>query len=503
MEIETGAPVPRRDPGLSGRRSRAPSPGDGERPILALRLPRSETEAVLERRLAEAAALDDACNGLARRQPHLSARFGLSDGQQCGLWSLASAIPVMACLTPHGVVAAAIWVAAIVFACGIALRLAAAISAWTTRPRAEPEAIDFQPPTITYLVPLYKEDNIAPALIKALMALDYPAHLLDIKLLVEIDDVRTINVLRGLNLPQRFEILPCPPSTPRTKPKALNYGLQFARGDIIAVLDAEDIPDPAQPLAAARAFAEGGAKLAVVQAPLLAHNGDAGWIARQFEIEYAIHFRVWLPFVARLGWPMLLGGTSNYFRRTHLVDAGGWDAWNVTEDADLGLRLARHGRSAKMIAPPTLEEAPVRFTHWLSQRTRWKKGHLQTWLVLMRNPGGAIADMGLRQFIGAQLALGGGLLASMVHGPSIIVLGIAGLTASLWPPAMFLALLGTGYGAVLFCAIAAGGVRKRIGALASLPLYLPLISFAMLCALWDMKAQPYKWAKTPHGVKPG
>src|SRR5262249_29589445 len=149
----------------------------------------------------------------------------------------------------------------------------------------------------------------------------------------------------------------------------------------------------------AAAFAVGGRDLAVVQAPLLAYNHEDSWIAQQFDVEYNIHFRVWLPYLARLGAPLPLGGTSNYFRRDRLEAAGGWDAWNVTEDADLGLRLARLGWRAAMIRAPTYEEAPIRFKHWFNQRTRWIKGHIQTWLVLMRDPIGAANGMGWMQFL--------------------------------------------------------------------------------------------------------
>lgn len=474
---------------------------DADAAIQALRLPRSETESQFERRLADAIAFGEACDGLANRSPHLSARSGLSAGQRSGFWSLGGAALAMSLMAPQALVALIIWLAAAIFAAGIVLRIAAALSKSIERPRRAPTAEDHPLPTITYLAPLYREDNVAPALVKAIMALDYPTHLLDIKLLVEADDPKTISAFRALNLPPRFEIIPCPPGQPRTKPKALNYGLNFARGDIIAVLDAEDAPDPKQPLSAARAFAEGPVDLAVVQAPLRAHNGEAGWIARQFEIEYAIHFSVWLPFVARLGWPLTLGGTSNYFRRSALIEAGGWDAWNVTEDADLGLRLSRLGKRAAMIEPPTHEEAPVRFTHWLAQRTRWKKGHLQSWLVLMRDPAATMRQLGLWRFIGSQLVLGGALLASLVHGPALLGLALAALIGGIWPPPPLAALLGAGYAAAVLCALAAGGLRKRAGALLTLPAYLPLISLAMARALWDMKMRPSFWAKTPHGVK--
>jgi cellulose synthase/poly-beta-1,6-N-acetylglucosamine synthase-like glycosyltransferase len=282
----------------------------------------------------------------------------------------------------------------------------------------------------------------------------------------------------------------------------LNYGLSFTTGDIIAVFDAEDRPSPHQPREAVAAFRSGGSRLAVVQAPLLIHNGREGWLARQFQIEYAIHFCVWLPFLARFGLPLMLGGTSNYFRRSHLEAAGGWDAWNVTEDADLGLRLARFGDRAAMISAPTWEEAPARFRDWLAQRTRWMKGHLQTWLVVMRNPAKSAAGMGWVRLLSVQLSLGGSLLAAMMHLPLIIwmTLGLATNLVSLegWHAVMF----GVGYGGVVAAALAAKTRPLPVHALILLPFYWPLLSVAMLCALYEMKTRPHFWAKTPHGAKP-
>jgi cellulose synthase/poly-beta-1,6-N-acetylglucosamine synthase-like glycosyltransferase len=478
------------------RGAERPSP---DRAAANLRL--LKEDATLDRRLAEARALQQASDGLALKHPELSARTGLTESQRAGLKSLTMAALVSSLMAPEAVLAILAGGATIVFALAIVLRVAAALSALVAREAAPPpRRPDDQLSTITYLVALYKEANVAPALAANLMRLDYPPHLLDIKLLVEIDDDATIDALRMLALPPQFEIIPCPPAPPRTKPRALNIGLGQARGQIIAVLDAEDIPDPSQPRAADQAFATGPKDLAVVQAPLQAHNGRAGWIAQQFEIEYAVHFGVWLPFVARLRWPMALGGTSNYFRRKDLIDAGGWDAWNVTEDADLGLRLARRGKRAAMIAPPTLEEAPVKFRDWLNQRTRWKKGHLQSWLVLMRDPFATLGQMGAWGFLGAQLSLGGALLASLLHGPILLGLAVAAALGFGWPAAPYLALFGAGYGAVILCSLAARGGTGRFLASLMTPVYLPLISIAMLRALRDMKARPHFWAKTPHGV---
>jgi cellulose synthase/poly-beta-1,6-N-acetylglucosamine synthase-like glycosyltransferase len=476
------------------------SVGDAVRldPSAGLRLIRED--AVLERRLADGRMLQQACDGLARTRPELSAKSGLSDGQRHGLRGLMTCAAVSAFIAPQAVIAALAGAATTVFAGAIALKIAAALSALVSRPaKPTPRKPDDDLTTITYLVPLYREHNVAPALVKALLALDYPANRLDIKLLVEIDDDDTIRVLRGQALPPHFEILPCPPSQPRTKPKALNFGLAYAKGQIIAVLDAEDIPDPGQPRAADHAFATGPKDLAVVQAPLAAHNGRAGWIAGQFEVEYAVHFGVWLPFLARMRWPIALGGTSNYFRRAHLESAGGWDAWNVTEDADLGLRLARFGKHAAMIAPPTQEEAPVHFRDWLAQRTRWKKGHLQSWLVLMRDPARTLRDMGLWSFIGTQVTLGGALLAATLHAPVIFGFALAAALGLGWPSATYLALFGASYGALILSAVATRSPRRVLASLMA-PVYLPLMSIAMLRALWEIRTRPHFWAKTPHGV---
>ena len=246
------------------------------------------------------------------------------------------------------------------------------------------------------------------------------------------------------------------------------------------------------------AFRSGPANLAVVQAPLVIHNGDDGWLARQFEVEYAIHLRIWLPFLARLKAPLALGGTSNYVRRDWLENAGGWDVWNVTEDAHIGLRLARMGGGAAMIAPPTLEEAPALFKPWFDQRTRWMKGHLQTWLVLMRGPFKAARGMGPGRFALTQITFGAWLLASIMHAPLFVWILLSTFVfgnIEAWHAALF----GMGYASVIAAALVARAKHARVWTLLTLPFYWPILSLAMLRALIDMKHRPHFWAKTPHG----
>ena len=336
-------------------------------------------------------------------------------------------------------------------------------------------------------------------MVAAISRLDYPVACLHVKLLVEADDPDTIDAIERLALPLHFEIIPVPRGEPRTKPKALNYALTFARGEYVAIYDAEDMPGPAQPRAAMNAFYHGPRNLAVVQAPLQAHNGSDSWIARQFALEYAIHFRVWLPLLTSLKLPIPLGGTSNYFHRDRLVEVGGWDAWNVTEDADIGLRFARFGYVTGMVTPATLEEAPVLWRQWRNQRTRWMKGHLQTWLVLNRNPIRAMRQMGVMNYMSTHLTLGGGLLAAMLHGPLFIWIAANLLYFHQIAPWHWI-MFGLGYLSALAAAAAAGLENFRPWTLLTLLAYWPLQSWRMLWALGEMQVRPHFWAKTQHGL---
>lgn len=358
-------------------------------------------------------------------------------------------------------------------------------------------------PVYTLLIALYREAETVPGLARAIAELDYPADKIDLKLLIETDDVETAEALLSERWPPETEILTLPQGAPQTKPRALNFGLHRARGEVVAVYDAEDRPHPDQLRAALKALAKGDERLAGVQAPLRAHNGRRSWIAGQWALEYAVHFGLVIPAMTWLCAPIPLGGTSNHFKTTVLRASGGWDAWNVTEDADLGLRLARMGYRFGSIVPPTFEEAPEQARVWTAQRSRWLKGFMMTWLVLMRAPGRALRELGWGGFIAAQLSLAGPVLAAVFHGPFAVWCLACLVFGEIRLGHLGMGLLVTGYVVNAFAALAAPGRLfsvRRAWLIVTLPLYWPLQSLAAARAVYGVLNAPHFWAKTPHGL---
>lgn len=357
-----------------------------------------------------------------------------------------------------------------------------------------------QLPKFTILIPLYKEERVVKRSVRAMERLNYPNHLLEVIYLTEEDDIETNRALCPLISRSNFKIICVPNQAPKTKPKALNFGLRYANGDIITIYDAEDIPHPDQLLHVASKYEESGPSLSVVQAPLHAYNGKESWIASQFELEYAIHFDVWLPAMTKLGWPIPLGGTSNHFKKSILESVGGWDPFNVTEDADLGYRLALNGYTAEMIKLPTQEEAPIQISQWIPQRTRWIKGHLQTLIVLSRFPIKTIRTLGLFNCVGIFLTFISALFSAGLHAAILTALLISPFTSTIDITPLHIGLISLSYLSIVIAALASSAAKRSLPALITMPLYWPLMSIAFILAIWELKTRPFVWAKTQHGL---
>ncbi len=368
-------------------------------------------------------------------------------------------------------------------------------------------------PIYSLIVAVYDEAESVPALIDALMRLDYPKERMDIKIVVEADDLRTRMALDLMRLPAPFDVLIAPAAGPRTKPKALNAALPFVRGRYVAVFDAEDRPEPAQLRIALAAFDAAGPDLACVQARLTIDNTADSWLTRLFTAEYAGLFDVFLPGLAAFRMPLPLGGTSNHFHTATLISLGGWDPYNVTEDADLGIRLSRAGYRTAMIAASTYEEAPSDFAAWLRQRTRWFKGYLQTWAVHMRNPLSLWSDLGPSGFIVFQLVVGGAVLAALVHGVFAALIAWHVASGMMWQEksgildttfaGLYITTLVSGYlmsGLLGFIGLSRRRLLTSAPWLILIPFYWVLLSIAAWRAVIQILISPYRWEKTAHGL---
>ncbi len=365
-------------------------------------------------------------------------------------------------------------------------------------------------PTVSIMVPLFKETEIAGRLVKRLSAISYPRELLDICLVVEEDDTLTQTTLARSALPRWMRQITVPRGAVKTKPRALNFALDFCKGSIIGVYDAEDAPDADQIHRVVRRFHERGQDVACLQGILDFYNARTNWLSRCFTVEYATWFRVILPGLERLGFAVPLGGTTLFFRRHALEELGGWDAHNVTEDADLGIRLARHGYRTELIDTVTEEEANCRVWPWIKQRSRWIKGYAMTYGVAMRAPRALLRELGWWKFLGVQILFLGTLsqflLAPVLWSFWALPLGLPHPLLNVMPIEMFY-LLGAVFllSEVLTIAVgvlAVSGPKHRWLRwwVPTLHVYFPLASLAAMKGFLEIAHRPFYWDKTMHGV---
>jgi len=451
-----------------------------------------------------------ASEGLRQGWPELSAQRCPRDIRAKWLGGIVAAVST-AIFFPGPAWALASAALALIFLAWAALRVIGAAARWQSWRALHPRTGDL--PIYTIVVALYQEASAVSGLAAALHDLDYPAEKLQIVFVLEPNDRATRDAVLQLNLGAPFEILIAPDIGPRTKPKALNAALALAKGTFIAVFDAEDRPAPDQLHRALDAFLGNGAETACVQARLTIDNTGDSWLARHFTAEYAAQFDVLLPGLAQLRLPLPLGGSSNHFRTQALREAGGWDAYNVTEDADLGMRLARLGYRAAVISSTTYEEAPARVAPWIRQRTRWFKGWMQTWLVHMRDPVRVAHELGFGGFAAFQLVVGGTVLSALVHPLFIGAAGYLFATnqlfdtgGSVFRRALFWLYVGafaSGYltsAALGLIGLKRRGLLREGWVLLLTPLHWMLLSIAAWRAFYQLLFNPFHWEKTAHGL---
>jgi cellulose synthase/poly-beta-1,6-N-acetylglucosamine synthase-like glycosyltransferase len=369
-------------------------------------------------------------------------------------------------------------------------------------------------PVYTILCPLYREAQVVPQFVQAMQALDYPADKLQILFLTEADDVETRNAIRALSLPPHFSIVVVPDGKPRTKPRACNYGLMQARGRYVVIYDAEDIPDPLQLKKAVLTFANHDTDVVCVQAKLNFYNIRQNILTRWFTAEYSAWFDLILPGLQLANFPLPLGGTSNHFRTSVLRALGGWDAYNVTEDCDLGLRLKRYRMNTVILDSTTLEEANPQLKNWIRQRSRWIKGYMQTYLVHMRNPFEYFRKGRLYDMFAFQTVIGSGTAVMFVNPIMWVLLG---LYIALGPavlsiyhrlfsgPTLYMGAFCLIFGNFFYIYIYMLACMKRkqyhlLPWTLFIPVYWLLMSIAAFYALFELIVKPHYWQKTVHGL---
>ncbi len=460
----------------------------------------------------------EAAYGLSDRDPLRSALGGPSRGQRVALGLVAAGIVGAGVLDHTGLVIGTMVVLQTAFVVGVLFKLITSLAGiGSTRRhsrRPPPERVpDHELPLYTVLVPVYHEANIVGGLIEHLRRLDYPPEKLEILLLMEEDDRETIEAARAADPPDTVRFILIPDGEPKTKPRACNVGLFFARGEYVVIYDAEDRPESGQLRDAVAAFRQGADDLVCVQARLNYFNARQNVLTRMFTLEYSYWFDYMLPGLDRLGLPIPLGGTSNHFRADRLRSLGGWDAFNVTEDADLGLRAAAKGYTVGIIASTTFEEACSQVVPFVRQRTRWIKGYMQTAIVHTRRPVTFTREAGVRGLAGLVLLIAG-TPATFLAVPVMwfvtavwLVGAVSGTTVSqLFPHpfnmlAEFSMVVGN-LGMIGLNALAV--VRRRMFHLLPFallaPLYWVLHSIAAWRALEQLIRRPFVWEKTPHGL---
>jgi cellulose synthase/poly-beta-1,6-N-acetylglucosamine synthase-like glycosyltransferase len=487
----------------------------GEEPFLVLADRWEFQQAVLDRYGSD--LRDRASLGLWGRSPALSARQVLVPWQRVALVLAVIAVALAAVASPRAVVVTLSVGVGLAFLVGTGFKFWASLRGarmeHVTRTDAAALAAlaDTDLPRYTVLVPVYKEANIVANLIGNLGALDYPAHLLEVLILVEEDDTETRAAAEAANPPAHFRFITVPAGAPQTKPKACNVGLEFATGEFLVIFDAEDKPEPDQLKKAVLAFRDAGEQLVCVQAALNYFNADENPLTRMFTLEYSFWFDYMLPGLeyGRLAIP--LGGTSNHFRVSGLRRLGGWDPYNVTEDADLGIRAAAEGMRVGVIDSTTYEEANTSYPNFVRQRSRWIKGYMQTTLVHLRNPIRLVRVAGLRQTL-SFLFLVGGTPATFLAVPLLYGVFLASLfldpqqLAFLFPGwVLWLSMFNLGVGSALMIYVSMMGAFKRrryrlvIWGVAN-PAYWVLHSVAAYKGLWQLITKPHYWEKTAHGL---
>ncbi len=461
--------------------------------------------------------LDEAVHGLSRANPAASARRTFTPPQLGFIWAVGSAILAGLLAAPIATIIVVNCVLNLFYTLCVGFKtlLVFVGSTRTVSHKVSPRELDaINPaalPIYSILVPVYREPLVISGLVRQLSALNYPLAKLDVNILLEAGDDETIDAVRAINPPPNFHTIIVPPASPKTKPKACNFGMFFVRGKYTAIYDAEDFPEPDQLEKVVVSFAKLSDRVVCIQGCLNYFNWRENLLTRLFTLEYTSWFDYNLPGMEALRIPIPLGGTSNHFKTDRLRELGAWDPYNVTEDADLGVRANARGYTVATIDSTTFEEANCHTGNWIRQRSRWIKGYMQTFLVHTRHPSRIIGRIGWRGFAGFVLFIGGTPFTFLVNPILWLIVIVWAVTRSptidaIFPPwllTLSIANLVIGNLMAVYACVLAVFRRGRHAlqpyALLN-PFYWMLHAIAAYKGLWQLIVNPFYWEKTDHGL---
>lgn len=458
-----------------------------------------------------------AADGLYRMDPVLSARYVLSTSQKVIAGILALIVIACGIVWPLATLVTLIGIASVVFLASTLFKFFIALRGsrydLVARVRADEIAAlrDEELPMYTVLVPVFREARIVGRLVENLGRLDYPTEKLEVIILVEEEDAETRDAIAESDPPSHFIVVTVPKGSPQTKPRACNVGLEVARGEFLVIYDAEDAPEPDQLKKTVIAFGRADSSVVVMQAALNYFNARENVLTRMFALEYSYWFDYMLTGLDVRDLPIPLGGTSNHFRTSALRELGGWDPYNVTEDADLGIRASALGYRVGVVDSTTMEEATSRLGIFVGQRSRWIKGYMQTALVHARRPFALVRRIGVRRFASFTLLIAGTPLTFLGVIPFTALTIVSFLIpwasiAPAFPPViLWICLLNFLVGNALMVYLNMMGPYKRgafwlVGWAVLNPVYWLLHSLASYKALWQLITKPHYWQKTEHGM---
>lgn len=450
-----------------------------------------------------------------RKRPDESARSVLSRGQIVMCIALFTALVFGTATAGFVVVRAVLLFSSLVYVGVIGFRFFASASGnlenivVDVSPQEAQERTHAELPLYSVLLPLYREPAALPHLLSAIRNLDYPPHKLDVLILLEQDDEQTRRALADLPVPAHWTVLHVPAGYPRTKAKACNYGLHFARGSYCVVYDAEDVPDPDQLKKTVAAFSRTSSVTMCFQSLLRYTRTNRNLLTRLFSMEYHYMFDFMTPGLYAMSLPVPVAGTSNHFNTEKLRALGQWDPYNTTEHIDLGIRIAVESQTVGVLRSTTSEDANGRLWNWIRQRTRRLKGQFHTFLVYNRNPVKTMRNLGIRGWLGFMLFVGGTPLVYLIA-PVLwmtVILGLlpqaTGILNLITPLVLYLSLTSLMLGNVISVyMLMLGSFHRRqyrlIPYTLLTPVYQILHSVAAWRALWQLLRRPHYWDKTDH-----